>query len=118
MESANTPLPGMESASTLLPGMESAKTLLPGMESVPTTPEILQVILPTTPENLEVMGSEFTTPEHRPNYDMRISSDTKKRVQRSSPSGVRCLITNGRHSVEYCHCIPRRILKENEVVCL
>jgi hypothetical protein len=78
----------------------------------------METAVPTTPKNLQVMGSEFTTPPSRPNYEMRIAESVKDKVRLAGPIGDSCLITKGSHSVDFCHCIPRRILKEPEIVCL
>ena len=88
------------------------------MKSLPTT--LLQGDASTSPEDLAVGAAEPTTPKNHPNYSQKVSHDIKQRVRlaTSSLNGSRCLITNGGHSVEYCHCVPRRALKEEDVVCL
>jgi hypothetical protein len=74
------------------------------------------VFSPSTPENFEVI-SEFTTPETRANYDTQISSSVRENVRDASDGG-RCLVTNTKVSSVFCHCMPRRYMKDKELVCL
>ena len=68
--------------------------------------------------NLQPMTSEVTTLPSHQNYNIAISKSTKKRVWDVDPNGGCCLVENTTRSVEYCHCIPRRIMKERNIVCV
>jgi len=72
---------------------------------------------PTTPENLKVMPSVFSTPETNPNYDIQTTNSVKENVRLVSPNGGLCLLTNARYPVRHCHCLPRKFMKDGEIVC-
>jgi len=47
-----------------------------------------------------------------------LTKEEKNNVLNADPNGGRCLVTNTKSSLEYCHCIPKRVsMRENETVC-
>lgn len=57
---------------------------------------------------------ESTTPSDRPLYDT--ASVARKWVFKVDPNEGRCLVTNVSQSVECCHCIPKKIMKDESIV--
>lgn len=58
-----------------------------------------------------------TTPSARLDYDQSpLSILDKERVLKADRNGGRCLITNALTPLNYCHCISRRTMKEENVV--
>ena len=64
--------------------------------------------------------TEVTNLESHPNYDRGISKMAKKNARNADPNEGHCLVTNSNNTigVEYCHCILRRIMKEEGIVCV
>lgn len=71
-----------------------------------------------SPSEHQAMTSLITTPESRQNYIMGITEISKKRVRDADPNGGRCLVENTIHAVDYCHCIPRKYMNEEKIVCV
>jgi hypothetical protein len=63
------------------------------------------------------MDDKITTPEACQLYDFaKPNENTKKRVLKADPNGGRCLITNKDDPMNFCHCIPRKMMKETDIV--
>ena len=71
-------------------------------------------IVPTFMELQEFI--ERATPLGRPLYSLQLSKEDKNRVRDADPNGGRCLITNSRYSINYCHCIPKTIMNDENIV--
>lgn len=67
-----------------------------------------------------MQSDEVTTPESRPHYDTGTSEKTRRHVREAAPSNGRCLVTNFQSTtgVEYCHCVPKRYMQDDEIVCV
>lgn len=70
---------------------------------------------------LQVMASGFiaeSTPETRTTYE--IGFKERIRVNVADPNDGRCLVTNALNTapVQYCHCIPRRVMNDENLVCV
>ena len=80
------------------------------------------VLLPplTKPNFLFMQESiERTTPTTRLNYDLSsLSPAEKDKIRKADPNGGVCLITNKPFSLNFCHCIPKRIAQNEKIVCV
>lgn len=63
------------------------------------------------------MACEVTTPEFYQD-DMGITEIVKENVRFTDPNGGPCLVTNTDLAVDYCHCVPRKIMNDERIVCL
>lgn len=59
-----------------------------------------------------------TTPDSRTAYSVQVEKRAKTRVLSVDPHGGRCLIENcaATRSVDFCHCFPRYLAQENDLV--
>ena len=75
--------------------------------------------LPSTSRTFTSMepADPRSTPSGRSNYLVSFSEKDKQRVNNADPNGGLCLVTNGQFPIEYCHCIPRAIINNPEIVC-
>lgn len=65
------------------------------------------------------MADRITTPSElaRLDYDMSsLSQRDRDRVLEADPNGGRCLVTNSELALNFCHCIPRSTMKQEEIV--
>jgi hypothetical protein len=58
-----------------------------------------------------------STPEANPDYDRKISDNAKQRVRDVDPNDSRCLVLNSEFGVQFCHCISRKHMKSEDIVC-
>ena len=64
--------------------------------------------------NVQAVASEVSTVESHQN----ITEMARKRVRDVDPNGGRCLVENSISLIEYCHCIPRRKMNDDKLVCV
>ena len=64
--------------------------------------------------------TEVTTPEMIPDYDYdgQLSNHTKAADIAADPNQGHCLVENNNHTVEFAHCIARKHMKDEKMVCV
>ena len=63
------------------------------------------------------MASQIdTSPYSRSNLSY-LDLDQKRRCKDADPNKGRCLLENQIESIEFCHCIPRKFIDDDELVC-
>jgi hypothetical protein len=69
---------------------------------------------------MEINENEYfvrgSTPSARPLYSTTFSDLDKERVLKADPNEGLCLLTNYDFSTDFCHCIPKNVMNDDEMV--
>ena len=61
---------------------------------------------------------EVGIPSTRPCYETSsLAKEGKERILEADPNGGRCLVTNAKNALNYCHCIAKIHMKNKDLVC-